>query len=1022
MKAFSKKMLAVLLSMIMISGVWLETNSVVLAVNQESEEVTEEEKVCEDDSVSGNDTIVSQDDQEDELVGDAAHTILLKYQSGVEVSIPFTDVQKNNGDFYYLLQKAADIAAGYLQDGAIYYADRATYASSPKATASNKCTISVPKGTYIFKSSVWIYSNTTLSIPGVTFMRPDGTSNHSFLMVGMKRGEIQFAKYEVENVSIIGGKESKAVFDGGYQSGEFLMLAHSQNVLISDIIFQKVTNAHQMELAACKDMTIQNCTFSEFKLANNETTNFEALQLDILLEAHYGGCGIYDGTTNQNITIVNNTFKNLNRGVGTHSGIYGRYFDKITISNNTFDNMVGYAIITTNYTNAEICDNTITDSGCGILFNGIRRANYYAGDANNVSINHNSVIKNNKITVTNKNYDISIYGIRLSGENVKTPTDISYKDDNGNRVTLTLPVGDYRVKGVEISGNTVTMKTPGSGIWFAGALNSTVENNTVLMDSAGAIEDSQSDAIRVVDDSDAITVKGNMIKNTGKNMLRNGISVRVESQDTVIEDNTIANAGANAIYVTETGSGKTVINRNTIVNSGNNGIYINSGAVVGSITGNTITDSAEYGIDVNSESKVSVIENNVIKKSSKTVSANRGIGIMNQSTAGSLKGNTINSVTEHGIVLGASSKVDSLSDNIVSSAAVCGIYVNSGATVTNLTGNSVSDTNGNGIYINSGSSVQNVLRNTVVKSTGNGIYLNDKSSATLVDSNKVMQSSINGIYSNASSVLSILSNNTISDVTLVGIGAKDATIDKIMGNIIVKDKNAVSAKRGILIQGSKSVVSVMDKNTISDTKEYAVNLTNSAYAKQMNNNTITNAGFIGVYINNKAKVGKINANSISKASKYGIGISSTKGKATINDNVISACKNAGIYVLKGAVPSSIKNNTVKVSKGGYSFIVGSAKKVSTKIKISKISCKKKIVTLKWNKASEATEYIVYRSTKKTGKYTKVATIDAKGNNATNYTDKKAPKKTCYYKIAVVTKADNIAYEAAPSAAKSVKVK
>lgn len=72
-------------------------------------------------------------------------------------------------------------------------------------------------------------------------------------------------------------------------------------------------------------------------------------------------------------------------------------------------------------------------------------------------------------------------------------------------------------------------------------------------------------------------------------------------------------------------------------------------------------------------------------------------------------------------------------------------------------------------------------------------------------------------------------------------------------------------------------------------------------------------------------------------------------------------------------------------------------KVSTpKIKSVKNNAKK-TVTVKWNKISNATYYIVYRSTSKNGKYTRVGAV--KGN--LSYTDKKVKKgKTYYYKITV----------------------
>lgn len=90
---------------------------------------------------------------------------------------------------------------------------------------------------------------------------------------------------------------------------------------------------------------------------------------------------------------------------------------------------------------------------------------------------------------------------------------------------------------------------------------------------------------------------------------------------------------------------------------------------------------------------------------------------------------------------------------------------------------------------------------------------------------------------------------------------------------------------------------------------------------------------------------------------------------------------------------------------------------STKIKSLK-SSKKKQVAVKWKKVSGATQYEVYRSTSKKGKYKKLATT-----KKTSYTDKKATGgKKYYYKIRVCKKIDKKNYYSSYSAVKSVKAK
>ncbi len=93
----------------------------------------------------------------------------------------------------------------------------------------------------------------------------------------------------------------------------------------------------------------------------------EAIQLDILEPNHFpnyqGYSKSYDGTMNTNINITNNSFINVNRGVGCHSVFSGKYMSGINISNNNFENVSGYAVLASSFINTTINNNTITNCG-----------------------------------------------------------------------------------------------------------------------------------------------------------------------------------------------------------------------------------------------------------------------------------------------------------------------------------------------------------------------------------------------------------------------------------------------------------------------------------------------------------------------------------------------------------------------------------------------------------------------------------------------------------------------------------
>lgn len=89
-------------------------------------------------------------------------------------------------------------------------------------------------------------------------------------------------------------------------------------------------------------------------------------------------------------------------------------------------------------------------------------------------------------------------------------------------------------------------------------------------------------------------------------------------------------------------------------------------------------------------------------------------------------------------------------------------------------------------------------------------------------------------------------------------------------------------------------------------------------------------------------------------------------------------------------------------------------------KITSIKAGKRQATVYWKKASNATGYYVYRSTKAKSGYKKIATVNGK----TSYKDKKSlkSKKTYYYKIVSYRKSGSKILKSKTSAYKKVKVK
>lgn len=386
-------------------------------------------------------------------------------------------------DFEKAFQKALDVARDSKDKNTIYR-------------------IKIPAGTYKAGSCFNVYSNTYIDMEGVTLIRTSGSSMFRF---GRSEDVKKISGYTgFKNITFHGGTIDGQGAQHGYKS-TLLRFAHASDVTIEDMTLTNTSNSHNIEFAACQNVTINNCVFSDYH--GKADSNNEAVQIETLQKSHFGSYGRYDETPNRNIAITNCTFKNVQRGVGTHAAIVGCYHSNIRIENNKFINIPGYAIIATNYINSSIKNNEITDCASGIIFRDMAITLYPSEKGNKSKtpkISSKSVIANNKIEITDKKYKNVNYGIQLLGE---------YRSKKKGNI----PKGDYRVYGVQVYGNEITLKNASYGIWLNGTGKIRVNNNVINMQvPKKASGKSGGTAVRVIS-SKGSRINGNTIINTSKN-------------------------------------------------------------------------------------------------------------------------------------------------------------------------------------------------------------------------------------------------------------------------------------------------------------------------------------------------------------------------------------------------------------------------------------------------------------------------------------------------------------------------
>ena len=464
--------------------------------------------------------------------------------------------------------------------------------------------IVVPAGTYTAGSQLRVYSHTTVSMYDATITHTSADS--TLVRFGRAGADWEQANGGAGHPGYSGFTDitfAGGVLDGGGKKQALLRFGHSTHITLQNMTLRNVQNSHMVEFAGCKDVRIEGCTFSDFCGSWDSTTNYEALQLEVMTTqgGHFGGYQPNnDETPCENVTVTGCTFRNLQRGIGTHTGIAGSYFKNIRFLNNTVTDITGFAIIATNYRDAVISGNTIKNAGCGIIFRTMELShnNIYTSVCGTqppgTYLMLNSKIVNNNISVTPGHralYNPIAYGVQLLDRSAENTFD-------GNTVSGATKDGFYLEKsnGNTLDSNTVSKagrdgihlescsrllvtgnqikKSVRNGITANGGKKNAFESNTVTKGQDGLhLETCKQN-----------TISGNVISKVS----RDGLLLATNSNANTVTANRISSPGRNGISLLQTD--KTVLTNNRISGATQIGLYRENSALKAD-TGNTISGS-----------------------------------------------------------------------------------------------------------------------------------------------------------------------------------------------------------------------------------------------------------------------------------------------------------------------------------------------------------------------------------------------------------------------------------------------
>lgn len=231
-------------------------------------------------------------------------------------------------------------------------------------------TLIVNKGTYKLSNTLFVSSNIHIVLKnGVVLKKTKSGQANSTMFQFIRQSRASknavIGKHGGEkNISIKG--KGKAVIDLAYvkmgsQPVIGIVMGHNKNIKIENITFKNMRYGHIIEMDACKNVSIKNCTFTGHRSSGKY--NKEAINLDTPDKKRQGFNASWskkDGTPNEDISITNCRFNKLETAIGTHRYTGNSYHTNVTIKNCSFDKDE-MTIRVLNWKNATITRNTFTN-------------------------------------------------------------------------------------------------------------------------------------------------------------------------------------------------------------------------------------------------------------------------------------------------------------------------------------------------------------------------------------------------------------------------------------------------------------------------------------------------------------------------------------------------------------------------------------------------------------------------------------------------------------------------------------
>lgn len=185
------------------------------------------------------------------------------------------------------------------------------------ATLDDKSTVFFPNGIYLIDGNIRVYSNTHLLFDANAVVKIHRT-NTDWMRLSFCLGENGNSDFATEYNGVHNVTFENMKFDGGYTvdldfgntpGGGTIGASHAQNISFINCDFTNIVNDHYLDLAGCKHINIENCSFHDGTYSG--TGSYECINTGWATSADFPYFGTFDGTPTVDVNVENCYFYNL---------------------------------------------------------------------------------------------------------------------------------------------------------------------------------------------------------------------------------------------------------------------------------------------------------------------------------------------------------------------------------------------------------------------------------------------------------------------------------------------------------------------------------------------------------------------------------------------------------------------------------------------------------------------------------------------------------------------------------------